>query len=233
MRVVEDAQQQTRQVCETLHQWGLREVLCSIGRERALAWIASGKIKSILDLFTGSEEPEMRTYFVPSHAAIYEQAKEVSRSITSATNACEVDVQDMDVLQDIGLGSSTDFPLKREPQSDEDKCNQRVNEFLAKLVTLLRTLQDQSNAVKALILEASKNKFVSQLSGDFDAFLRMLMRVIKVVEESVTSPPARYDIQKLLKMADELDVWSLPLKDACTAFLASRTPVKDPSAELE
>ena len=158
---------------------------------------------------------------------------EVSRSITSATNACEVDVQDMDVLQDIGLGSSTDLPLKREPQSDKDKCNQRVNEFLAKLVTLLRTLQDQSNAFKALILEASKNKFVSQLSGDFDAFLRMLMRVIKVVEESVTSPPARYDIQKLLKMVDELDVWSLPLKDACTAFLASRTPVKDPSAELE
>ena len=63
-------------------------------------------------------------------------------------------------LQDIGPGSSTDVSLKRESQSDEDKLNQRVNEFLAKPVTLLRTLQDQSNAVKVLISEASKNKFL-------------------------------------------------------------------------
>ena len=85
-------------------------------------------------------------------------------------------------------------------------------------MTLLRTLQDQSNAVKVLISEASKNKFLSQLSGDLDAFLRKLVRVIKVVEESVTSPPARSDIQKLLKMVDKLDVEFVPLKDACTAF---------------
>ena len=114
-------------------------------------------------------------------------------------------------------GSSTDVSLKREPQSDEDKLNQRVNEFLAKPVTLLRTLQDQSNAVKVLISEASKNKFLSQLSGDLDV-LRKLVRVIKVVEESVTSPPARSDIQKLLKMVDKLDIEFVPLKDACTAF---------------
>ena len=97
----------------------------------------------------------------------------------------------MDVLQDIGPGSSTDVSLKREPQSDEDKFNRRVNEFLAKPVTLLRTLQDQSNAITVLISEVSKNKFFFQLSGDLDAFLRKLVRVIKVVEESVTSPPAR------------------------------------------
>ena len=183
-------------------------------------WLAlrAARSKSIPDPFTGSEEPEMRTYFVPSHAEFFEQTNKVSRSISAATNACEVDVQDMDVLQDIGPGSSTDVSLKREPQSDEGKLNQRVNEFLAKPVTLLRTLQDQSNAVKVLISEASKNKFLSQLSGDLDAFLRKLVRFIKVVEESVTSPPARSDIQKLLKMVDKLEVEFVPLKDACTAF---------------
>ena len=62
----------------------------------------------------------------------------------------------MDVLQDIGLGSSTDVSLKRELESDEDKLNQRVNEFLAKPVTLFRTLQDQSNAVKVLTSEAPR-----------------------------------------------------------------------------
>ena len=152
----------------------------------------------------------MRTYFVPSHAEIFELTNKVSRSVTLATNAYEVDVQEMDVLQDIGLGSSTDVPLKREPQSDEDKFNLRVNEFLAKLVTLFCTLQDQSNAVKVLISEASKNKFLSQLSGDFDALLRKLVRVIKVVAESVTSLPARSDIQELLKMVDKLDVETDP-----------------------
>ena len=45
-----------------------------------------------------------------------------------------------------------------------------MNEFLAKPVTLLRTLQDQSNAIKVLISEASKDKFLFQLSGDLDAF---------------------------------------------------------------
>ena len=177
--------------CETLHQWGYEKFLAEIGRDRALAWIASDKIKSIPDPFTGSEVPEMRTNFVPSHAGIFEQANKVSRSTTTATNACEVDVQDMDVLQDIGPGSSTDVSLKREPQADEDNFNQRVNEFLVKPVTLLRTLQDQSNAVKVLISEVSKNKFLFQISGDLDAFLQKLVRVIKVVEESVTSPPAR------------------------------------------
>ena len=155
---------------------------------------------------------------MPSHTEIFEETNKVSRSISAATNAYEVDVQDMDVLQDIGLVSSTDVSLKREPQSDEDKFKQKVNEFLAKPVTLLRTLQDQSNAVKVLISDASKNKFLSQLSGDFDAVLRKLVRVIKVVEESVTSPPARSDIQKLLKMVDKLDVEFMPLKDGCTAF---------------
>ena len=180
-----------RAKCETLHEWGYEKFLAEIGRDRALAWIASDKIKSIPDPFTVSEVPEMRTYFVPSHAGIFEQANKVSRSITTAANACEVDVQDMDVLQDTGPGSSTDVLLKREPQSDEDKFNRRVNEFLAKPVTLLRTLQDQSNAITVLISEASKNKFLFQLSGDINAFLRKLVRVIKVVEESVTSPPAR------------------------------------------
>ena len=93
-----------------------------------------------------------------------------------------------------------------------------MNEFLAKPVTLLRTMQDQCNAVKVLISEASKNKCLSQLSGDLDALLRKLVRVIKVVGESVTSPPARSDIQKLLKMVDKLDVEFVPLGDACTAF---------------
>ena len=61
-----------RAKCETMHQWGYEKFLAEIGRDRALAWIASGKIKSIPDPFTGSEEPEMRTYFVPSHAEIFE-----------------------------------------------------------------------------------------------------------------------------------------------------------------
>ena len=138
-----------RAKCETMPQW-------EIGRGRASAWISSGKIKSIPDLSTGSEEPEMLAYFVPSHAEIFEETNKVSRSISNATNACEVDVQDMDVLQDNGPGSSTDVSLKR----DGDKFNQRVNEFLAKPVVLLHTLQDQSNAVKVLISEASKNKFL-------------------------------------------------------------------------
>ena len=158
-----------RAKCETMHQWGYEKFLAEIGRDRALAWIASSKIKSIPDPFTGSEEPEMRTYFVPSHAEFFEQTNKVSRSISVATNACEVDVQDMDVLQDIGPGSWTDVSLKREPQSDEDKLKQRVNEFLAKPVTLLRTLQDQSNVVKVLISEVCKNK-LSQLSGDLGRF---------------------------------------------------------------
>ena len=165
----------------------------------------------------------MRTENVPSHAEILELANKLSRSITTATNACEVDVQDMDVLQIIGSGSSTDVPLKRGPQSDEEKINQRVNEFLAKPVTRLRTLQDRSNAIKVLISEASKNKCVSQLSGDLDPFLRKLVRVIEVVEESVTSPPARPDIQKWPKMVDKLDVEFVPLKDACTAFGSNKS----------
>ena len=113
------------------------------------------------------------------------------------------------MLQDIEPGSSTDAPLKREPQSDEDKVKQRV-----KAVTLLRTLQDQSNAIKVLLSESSENKFLSQLTGDLDAFFRKLVRVIKIAAERVTSPPARSDIQKLLKMVDKLHVECVLLKDA-------------------
>ena len=38
-----------RAKCETMHQWGYEKFLAEIGRDRALAWIASGKIKSIPD----------------------------------------------------------------------------------------------------------------------------------------------------------------------------------------
>ena len=93
--------------CETMHQWCYEKFLAEIGRDRALAWNASGKFESIPDPFTGSEEPEMRTYFVPSHKEIFKETNRGSRSISAATDACEVDVQDMDVLQDIGPASST------------------------------------------------------------------------------------------------------------------------------
>ena len=52
--------------CETLHQWSYEKFLAEIGRDRALAWIASDKIKSIPDPVTVSEVTEIRTYFVPS-----------------------------------------------------------------------------------------------------------------------------------------------------------------------
>ena len=103
------------------------------------------------------------------------------------------------------------------------KFNQKVNGFLAKPMTLLRTLEDQSNAFKVLISEASTNKFLFRLPGDLDAFLRKLIRVIKVVEESITSPPARSDVRKLFKMVHKLDV----------EFVPQQIQQKNPSAELE
>ena len=39
-----------RAKCETLHPWGYEKFLANFGRDRALAWIASCKLKSIPDL---------------------------------------------------------------------------------------------------------------------------------------------------------------------------------------
>ena len=222
-----------RAKCETMHQWGYEKFLAEIGRDRALAWIASGKIKSIPDPFTGSEEPEMRTYFVPSHAEISEQTNKVSRSISAATSACEVDVQDMDVLQDIGPGSSTDVSLKREPQSDEDKLNQRVNEFLAKPVTLLRTLQDQSNAVKVLISEASKNKILSQLSWRPRRFSSEAGSGSSKLSKSQSRLRQRAQTFRSCSRWSTNLTLSSCLSKTRARRLASTNPAKGPSAELE
>ena len=221
-----------RAKCEALHEWGYEKFLAEIGRDRALAWIASDKIKSIPDPFAGSEVPEMRTYFVPRHAGIFEQANKVSRSITAATNACEVDVQDMDVLQDFGPGSSTDVSLKREPQSDEDKFNRRVNEFLAKPVTLLRTLQDQKQCNHGLDLGSFQEQvFVSDLwrprrfSSEAGKGHRSCRRVIHVSASALTC-------RSCSRWSTNLTLSSC-LSKTRARRLASTNPATDPSAELE
>ncbi|CAK0793851.1 unnamed protein product, partial [Prorocentrum cordatum] len=202
-------------------QWMSQDKMdAELGEAKAKHWRECGKLRSRPDRLTGSTDPLLVEWPVPTE---WQRMSDEDIHAFMLQVSGDADEEDLATFNS-AMAASSDVKIKEEPETETTKMDKRVEELRAGVQDKLRVYHDMhadAKVIKTKIGASSDNgKYSETFVKDLDKHIAKLARATKILDRMCTEEVNDTELPKLINTLDAIDKEDVSIKEWAVRFNA-------------